>query len=109
MNTTFPLNFQTFKSKFSPDHLIHNTGIGLNDFYHLCGYVFLDIVGNGDAVIAVITHIDRRCNCLQKAVFINSREDKASLIKCFGAFGACPYANRRERMSDAREERTFLR
>ena len=43
---------------FSPNHFVYNTCVALDDFHHLGRYVLLDIVGHGDAVVAIGIHAD---------------------------------------------------
>ena len=74
-------------SELSPNHLINNTCIRLYDLHDLSGNVFLNVIRYGNTVITVSTHINSRRNSLQKAVFINSRKNEASLIKCLGTLG----------------------
>lgn len=95
--------------KFSPDHFIDHSGIGLNDLYYLGGHIFLNVVRHGDAVVSAF--VQRYCgsDCLDETELVNSREDKASFIKSFRTLGGCADAHRRERFSDACKETGFLR
>ena len=61
-----------FYSIFSPDHLIHNRHIRLNDLYNLTRHVLVGVIGHGHTVIAVFIHRNGGIDCLQKAVFINA-------------------------------------
>ena len=51
-------------SKLSPNHLIYNASVGLDDFNYLGGNVFLNVVRHGDAVITVLGHLNGGVNRL---------------------------------------------
>ena len=57
---------------FSPNHLINHARVGLNDLYNLGGYVLLNIVGHGDAVVTDLVHGYRRIYSLQKSLFVDA-------------------------------------
>ncbi len=94
--------------ELSPDHLVDDAGVALDDFHDLGRDVFFDVVGHGDAVIAVSVHCDGGVDGLQERFFVNSRNKEAGLVKRFGAFRAGADANSRERVTDAREEGAFF-
>ena len=92
----------------SPDHLVDDAGVALDDLHHLGADVLFDVVGYGDAVVAVSVHRHGGIDGLQKRLLVNSRDKEARLVKRFGAFRAGADANSRERMPHAREEGTFF-
>ena len=47
-----------------PDHLVDDADVGLDDFHNLCRDVFFDVVGNRDAVVAILVHGDGSIDCL---------------------------------------------
>ena len=71
-------------SIFSPHHFVYYTGVGLNDLYNLCRYVLLDIIGHGNSVIPVFSHLNCSVNRLEKALLVNSGKHEACLVKCLG-------------------------
>ena len=50
--------------EFSPDHLVDDADVGLDDFHNLRRDVFFDVVGNRDAVVTVLVHGDGGIDCL---------------------------------------------
>ena len=68
-------------SELSPNHLIHHARVGLYYLDDLGGYVFFDIVGHGDSVVAYFVHGYSRVNSLQKTFFVNARKNEASFIE----------------------------
>ena len=49
-----------------PDHLVHDAGVGLNDFDNLRGNILVHVVRDRDAMVAGGIHSHRRVNCLQQ-------------------------------------------
>lgn len=92
----------------SPHHLVDDTGVALDDFHDFGRDVFLDVVGHGDAVVAVGIHCDGGVDSLQEGLFIDACDKEACLVKRFGAFRAGADADCRERVADTREEGTFF-
>lgn len=41
--------------EFAPDHFVDDADVGLDDFYYFGAYVFVYVVGDGDAVLTVTT------------------------------------------------------
>ncbi len=50
--------------ELSPDHLVDDADVGLDDFHNLCRDVFFDVVGNRDAVVTVLVHGNGGIDCL---------------------------------------------
>ena len=93
---------------FPPDHLVDDAGVALDDFHDLRADVFFDVVGHGDAVVAVGVHRDCGIDRLQERLFVDARDKEAGLVERFGAFGAGADAHGRERVADTREEGAFF-
>ena len=89
--------------ELSPDHLVDDAGVALDDFHDLGRDVFFDVVGHGDAVVAVLIHRDGGVDGLQEGLFVDAGDEEAGLVKRFGAFRAGADADCRERVADARE------
>ncbi len=98
----------SFILSLSPDHLIDDAGVALDNLHDLRADVFFDVVRHGDAVVAVGVHRDGGVDGLQERLFIDSRNKETGLVKRFGAFGAGADADCRERVADAREEGAFF-
>ena len=92
----------------SPNHLVDDAGVALNDLHDLRTDVFFDVVGHGDAVVAVGVHRDGGIDSLQKGLFVDAGDEEACLVKRFGAFRAGADADCRERVADACEEGAFF-
>lgn len=93
---------------FSPNHLVDNACVALDNFHHFRANIFLNIIGHGDSIIRMNIHIHSRCYCLEQAFFVDACEDEARLIQSFGAFRTCPDTYRRERMPHRSKETAFL-
>ena len=83
-------------------------GVALDDLHDLRAHVLFDVVGHGDAVVAVLVHRDGGVDGLQEGLFIDAGDEEACLVKRFGAFRAGADADCRERVADTREEGTFF-
>ena len=95
---------------FSPDHLIDDANVGLDDLHDLVGNIFICVVrhGNSTAILLLAAHLDSGIDRLKKSFRVNAGEDEAGFVQCFGAFGGGADANGWERMPDRGEERGFL-
>ena len=80
----------------------------MDDLHDLRADVFFDVVGHGDAVVAVGVHRDGGVNGLQEGLFVDAGDEEAGLVKRFGAFGAGADADCREGVADACEEGAFF-
>ena len=94
--------------ELSPDHLVDDAGVALDDLHDLGRDVFFDIVGHRYAVVAVGVHRDGGVDSLQEGLFVDTGDEETGLVKCFGAFRAGADADCRERVANAREEGTFF-
>ena len=52
--------------ELSPDHLIHDSDVGLDDLHHLCRDVFFDVVRNRDAIVTILVHGHGSVYCLKE-------------------------------------------
>ena len=94
--------------KFSPDHFVHNTHIGLYDTHYLGGNVLVHIVGHGDAGEAVLDEANGYVYALQQALSIYAAEHEAAFVQSLGALGAGADAHGREGLANAGEETALL-
>lgn len=53
-------------SELPPDHFVDDAGVALDDLHHLGRDVLLDVVGNGDAVVAGCMHGDGGIDSLEE-------------------------------------------
>ena len=93
---------------FSPHHLVHYAHITLNDLHNLSGDIFIRVVRNRSAVVAVLDKFYSRVDGLEKSFGVDAGENKACLVERLGTFGRGADADCRERMPYAGEERTLL-
>lgn len=93
---------------FPPHHLIHNPGVALDNLHHFGGDVFLHVVRNGDADIAVSVHLHGGVHGLEEAVRIDACQDETALVQGLGALRGGADAHRRERVPHAGEETALL-
>ncbi len=95
-------------SELTPNHLVHNTRVRLDDTDDLGGDVLVHVVRHRDARETVADEGNGDVDALEEPGGIDSAEDEAAFVQGFGAFGASPNADGREGMADARKERTLL-
>ena len=93
---------------FSPYHLVHYAHVALNDLHYLGGDIFIRVVWNRSAVVAVFDKFYCRVDGLEKSLGVDAGENKACLVERLGTFGRGADADCRERMTYAGEERTLL-
>ena len=93
---------------FSPHHLVHYAHITLNDLHNLCGDIFIRIVRNGGAVVAVFNKFYCRIDGLEKSLGVDAGENEARLVERLGTLGRGADADCREWMADTGEERTLF-
>ena len=55
-----------FELKLSPDHLVDDADVGLDDLDDLCGDVLIGVVRNRDSVLAVTAELHGGIDCLEK-------------------------------------------
>ena len=89
---------------FSPHHLIHYANIALNNLHNLDGDIFIRIVRNRGAVVAVFNKFYCRIDGLEKTLGVDAGENEARLVERLGTLGRGTDADCRKRMSYAGEE-----
>ena len=97
-----------FGGVFPPHHLVHYAHVALDDLHHLGGDIFIRVVRNRGAVVAVLDKFYSRVDGLEKSFGVDAGENKACLVERLGTFGRGTDADCRKRMSYAGEERTLL-
>jgi len=103
-----PLGRSTPLSELPPHHLVHHARIALDDADYFGAYVFVRVVGHGDAGVAGADEHNGYVDALQEAFLVDAAEDEAAFVQGFGAFGAGADAYGWERVADAGEEAAFL-
>ena len=95
---------------FSPDHLVDDADVGLDDLHDLVGDVFVGVVGDGDgaAIFLLADHLDRGIDGLKQSLRVDAGEDETRLVERLGAFGGGADADGGEGMTDGGEEGGFL-
>ena len=93
---------------FPPHHLVYNSHIALYDLHDLAGHV-VGVVWDGDAMVAVSGHPDRKLHRLQESRRVYAAEYKAALVQCFGTLCAGSDAYGRNGLAYGGIERAFLR
>ena len=93
---------------FPPNHLVHNPRIGLNDLDDFGGDVFVDVVGDRDAMVACCVHGDGGVNSLKQGARVDAGNKETGFVQGLGTLCRCADANSRERMSHRGEERRLL-
>ena len=93
---------------FTPDHLIDYTNVRLDNLYYL-GRDGVGIVGNRDAIVAILVHFYCEIDTLEESLSVDARENEAAFVECFGTLGRGTDADCCERMTYGGEEAAFLR
>ena len=81
---------------FSPDHLVDNTCVALDELYDLGAYIFVRIVRYRYSVVTIADHLNSYVDCLEEVVLIDAGEDEAAFIEGFRALGGRTNADCRE-------------
>ena len=95
--------------EFAPDHFVDDADVALDDFYYFGAYVFVNVVGDGDSVLAVAAEFYSSVNCLEERLFVDAGDDEVAFVDGLRALGRCAYADCGERMANAGEETALLR
>jgi len=98
----------SFRLELSPNHLVDDTNIGLDDLDYL-GADIIHVGGNGDAMVAILGHLYGEVNTLEEALLIDTGEDEAGFVKGFRTLGGGSDAYGRDGFSYAGIETAFLR
>ena len=92
----------------SPDHLVHNPRIALDNLHDLGADILVYIIGNGDALLPVAAKFHSSIYGLQQASFVDTGYDEVALVDSFRAFGRGTDTNGGEGVSYAGEETAFF-
>ena len=92
---------------FTPDHLIDYTNVRLDNLYYL-GRDGVGIVGNRDAIVAILVHFYCEIDTLEESLSVDARENEAAFVEGFGTLGRCADADCCKRMANRCEEAAFL-
>ena len=93
---------------FSPDHLVDDGDIALDDLDHYVTYVLAHIHIHRSAVVVVAVHGNGGVDGLEEALLIDSGKDEPRIVKALGALRARAYADGREWMAHRGEEAALL-
>ena len=96
-------------TSLSPHKAIHDAGIALDDPRDLHGHILGDIVGHRCAEVAVLLHLHRQVDGLQKLLRVDARQDKAALVQRLRPLGGGADAHRREGLAHRQVEARLLR
>ena len=87
-----------------PNHLIHYPHIALDDLDNLGADIFINIIRNWDAVVAIAAEFDCGINCLEEGFGVDAGNDEVGFVDSFRALGTGADADCREWMSNTGEE-----
>lgn len=110
-----PACFVSFQSvmgwslELPPHHLVDYPHITLNNLHNLRADIFIDIVRYWNAVVTVSAELDSSVNCLEERLGIDAGDDEVGFIDGLRPLSRGAYADSRERMAYAGEERRLLR
>ena len=93
---------------FSPDHLVDDAHITLDDLHYLGAYVLVHIVRHRDSMLTVFAEIYSGIYRLKEALLIDASNDEVALVDGFRTFGRGADADGRERMTNTGEEAAFF-
>ena len=92
-----------------PHHLVHDSGVALDNLDHLGGHGLVGVVRNGGLGQRPLrVELDGGADRLQQAALADAGEREAGLVKRLGTLGGGADAHRWERAADAREEAGLL-
>lgn len=91
-----------------PHHLIDDACITLDNLHHFSGDVFVDVVGDGDAVVAGGVHGDGGIDGLKERLFVDAGDEEAGFVKGFRPLCRGADADGREGVAYRSEERTLF-
>lgn len=102
-----PAGYQLYSilnTSLPPNHLIHYPYIALDDFDDFGRDILVDIVGNGEAVVAVLAEPNGGVNGLEQGLFVNAGDDEVAFVYGFGTLRAGADADGGEGMAYTGEE-----
>ena len=91
-----------------PNHLIHYPDVALDDFHHFRRDILVYIVGDGEAVVAVLAEANGGVYGLEQGFLVNAGDDEVAFVDGLGTFRAGADANGGEGMAYTGEETAFL-
>lgn len=94
--------------EFAPNHLIHDTDVGLDDFYYFGAYVFVYVVGDRDSVLTVAAEFYGGVNCLDERLFVDTGDDEVAFVDGFRALSGGANADGGEWVAHTGEEAAFF-
>ena len=92
----------------SPDHLVDDGDVGLDDFDYDVADVFAGVDVDGGAVVVVAVHGDGGLYGLEEGFLVDTGEDEAGVVEALGALGGGADADGGEGMAHGGEETRFL-
>ena len=92
----------------SPNHLVHNTNIALDNLYYLGRNILLYIIWYRDAELAVLVEFYSCIYSLKETLLVDTCNDEIALVDCLWALGRSTDADSREWMTYTGEERRLL-
>ena len=98
------MGINVLPSVFSPNHFVDDADVALDDFDDFGADVFIDVVGDGDAVVTVAAEADGGVHCLEEAGGVDAGDDEVAFVDCLGTLGTGADADGGEGMTDAGEE-----
>ena len=92
-------------SELAPHHLVDDAHVALHYLDDLGADVLVNIVGHGDAVLAVAAQLDGGVDGLEERVLVDAGNDEVALVDGLGTLRACADADGGEGVAYACEER----
>lgn len=93
---------------FAPDHFVDHAGVGLDELDDFGRDALVNVVGYGEAEVAVVVHLYGYIHGLQQRGFVNASEDKVAFVKSFRTLGGSADAYGSNGFADAQEEAAFF-
>lgn len=94
---------------FTPDHLVDNSGVGLDELDDFGRDAFVCVVGDREAEVSFAVHLHGYVHCLKQGCFVDSCEDEVSFVKGLGTFGGGSDAHGCDGFADGEEEAALFR
>ena len=90
-----------------PNHLIHYPDVALDDFHHFRRDILVYIVGDGEAVVAVLAEANGGVYGLEQGFLVNAGDDEVAFVDSLWTFRGGTDADGREGMAYTGEETTL--
>ena len=94
--------------EFAPDHFVDDADVGLDDFYYFGAYVFVNVVGDGDSVLAVTAKFNGSIYSLEQRLLVDTSNYKVAFVDGLRALGGGANADGGEWVAHTGEEATFF-